>query len=88
MKRQLLAFATIFICIIDVMAQSKIDVAKQMQLSALQCKWMLNEFDDTSVFPQSALPDESYVRCKASGGVLSCLRLSMVSLWTYKDPVF
>jgi len=58
-------------------AQEKIDVDKQMELSAKQYKGMLQEFQDTNLFPQSVNKDGSYRKMKADwwctgffGGIL------------------
>lgn len=50
---------------ISTMAQSKIDVAKQMELSAEQYKRMLQEFQDPALFPQSVNPDGTYRKMKS-----------------------
>jgi len=57
MKRFCLSFS-VFISL-NLFAQHKVDVAKQMQLSLNQYKGMLGEFSDYSVFPQSIKPDGS-----------------------------
>lgn len=89
MKRELLALVILFICMIDVLAQPKIDVAKQMQLSAQQYKGMLNEFDDTSLFPQSVLPDGSYRKMPSKWWCSGFFAGSLWYLYEHtKDPIF
>jgi hypothetical protein len=47
------------------MAQPKVDVAKQIQLSTEQYKGMLQEFRDHTLFPQSINLDGSYKKMKS-----------------------
>jgi rhamnogalacturonyl hydrolase YesR len=58
-------------------AQQKVNVDKQMELAARQYKGMLQEFQDTHLFPQSVNRDGSYRKMKADwwctgffGGIL------------------
>ena len=63
MKRFCLSLS-VFISL-NLFAQHKVDVAKQMQLSLNQYKGMLGEFSDYSVFPQSINPDGSIRKMKS-----------------------
>ena len=63
MKRLLLILLVLIS--INLVAQPKVDVAKQMQLSLQQYKGMLKEFTDYSVFPQSINTDGSLKKMKS-----------------------
>ncbi|MBC7868381.1 MAG: glycoside hydrolase family 88 protein, partial [Gloeobacteraceae cyanobacterium ES-bin-316] len=77
------------VCMAILQAQPKIDVAKQMQLSAQQYKGMLKEFDDTLLFPQSVLPDGNYRRMKSEWWCSGFFAGSLWYLYEYtKDPLY
>lgn len=62
MKKGLIALLILISC--HATAQQKIDVAKQMELSVNQYKGMLQEFQETNLFPQSVNKDGTYRKMK------------------------
>lgn len=63
MKKSVLIICLLFS--MNLIGQPKVDVAKQMQLSLLQYKGMLNELKDYTLFPQSIYPDGSLKKLKS-----------------------